>query len=126
MSERNENAVKNHFGWMKHAGLFGLLLASDASQSTGTGTQQGPGASTHTSPGVGTDSKSGKNEDSGSASGAVRDRSTSGMEAGVVMGRGAPDPQGPDRMREMCKAGQWGNPAPERRRVQGDNNNESA
>ncbi|HJU04019.1 MAG TPA: hypothetical protein VJ692_02630 [Nitrospiraceae bacterium] len=78
--------MNRHREWMQYVGLLSLLLAYDPTQSTGSGTQQGPGASLHTSPEMQTDSKSGKNEDSGSATGAVRDRSQSGVESGSSHG----------------------------------------
>ena len=56
-------------------GTFTVVLAYDPSQSTGTGVQQGA-----------IDSKSGRNEDSGSAVGAPRQSSKSGMESGQSHG----------------------------------------
>jgi hypothetical protein len=68
-------------------GFLALMLAYDPTQSTGPGTHQDENADTRSEPGASVDSKSSKNEDFGSASGAVRDRSRTGMESSRAMGR---------------------------------------
>ncbi len=80
--------------WIAATGFLGLLLAYDPTQSTGPGTQQGDHADMSTQRGASTDSKSAKNEDSGSATGAVRDRSQSGIESGDSHGSPRPDSTG--------------------------------
>jgi hypothetical protein len=80
--------------WMAVIGFSGLMLAYDPTQSTGPGTQQGDNAEMSTQRGASGDSKSSKNEDSGSATGAVRDRSKSGIESGDSHGSARPDSSG--------------------------------
>ncbi|HKN88467.1 MAG TPA: hypothetical protein VJV04_16490 [Nitrospiraceae bacterium] len=80
--------------WMATIGFLGLMLAYDPTQSTGPGTQQGDNADMSTQRGASGDSKSAKNEDSGSATGAVRDRSQSGIESGDSHGSARPDSSG--------------------------------
>ena len=66
--------------------VLALILAYEPSQSTGTGTHQGASGETSTGDRAAVDSKSGKNEDSGSATGAPRESSQSGMETGESHG----------------------------------------
>lgn len=80
--------------WVATVAILALMLAYDASQSTGPGTQEDSQGSTSTQRGSVVDSKSSKNEDSGSATGAVRDRSQSGIESGTSHGSTRPDDSG--------------------------------
>ena len=80
--------------WMAAIGFLGLLLAYEPTQSTGPGIHQDENADTRSKPGASVDSKSSKNEDSGSATGAARDRSRTGMESGNTHGSDRPDETG--------------------------------
>jgi len=86
--------MHRHSDWMMTIGFLGLMLAYDPTQSTGPGTQQGEKADLSTQRGASADSKSSKNEDSGSATGAIRDRSQSGIESGDSHGSARPDSSG--------------------------------
>jgi len=86
--------MHRHSEWIVTIGFLGLMLAYDPTQSTGPGTQQGDKADLSTQRGASADSKSSKNEDSGSATGAVRDRSQSGIESGDSHGSARPDGSG--------------------------------
>src|SRR5687768_12182992 len=80
--------------WIAGIGCLALMLAYDPTQSTGPGTHQDENADARSKSGGSVDSKSAKNEDAGSASGAVRDPSRSGMESGTSHGSARPDETG--------------------------------
>lgn len=80
--------------WIMATAFLGLMLAYDPGQSTGPGTHQDNDAATSSQRGGAMDSKSSKNEDSGSATGAVRDRSRTGVESGGSHGSARPDETG--------------------------------
>jgi hypothetical protein len=91
---RKGDLVHTRSEWIAATAFLGLMLAYDPGQSTGPGTHQDNDAATSSQRGGTTDSKSSKNEDSGSATGAVRDRSHTGMESGSSHGSGRPDETG--------------------------------
>ena len=86
--------MHNKSEWITAVAFAGLMLAYDPSQSTGPGTHQDNDAGTSSQPSGSMDSKSSKNEDSGSATGAVRDRSHTGMESGSSHGSARLDEAG--------------------------------
>jgi hypothetical protein len=85
--------------WITAIGFLGLMLAYEPTQSTGPGTHQDENAGTRSTPRASVDSKSSKNEDSGSATGAARDHSRTGMESDKSHGSDRPDETG-QSMRE--------------------------